>query len=356
MSIEFGVWRVDGETPQRLALQGNEQERQLKEWLIQDLGIIAPDLLLIGSEVVTFDKERIDLLAIDRGGKLYVIELKRNLARRDVVAQVLDYGAWVADQGLVDLASVFEKHNPGQTLSSAFQARFGEALPDALDSAHELWVVCTGMDARTEAVCRYLADHYELPINALFVHLIRDGDRAYLARAWLRDPTQAPVGVNEALSTNREFYANFGEYSDRSWDEARKYGFISAGGGRWYSRTLNLLKPGDRVWVRIPRKGYVGVGLVAAKAEPVDDFMIDEGGREERLVDVAPVIARAGRYSDDPEAAEYVVRVNWIKSVPSSEAFDMPGFFAQQNSVARPRAESWVKTIGRLKEHFGIRE
>jgi hypothetical protein len=356
MSIEFGLWRVDGDIPQRLSLHGNEQEKQLKAWLIQDLGIIAPDLLLIGSEVIAFDKERIDLLAIDRGGKLYVIELKRHLARREAVAQVLDYGAWAAEQGLVDLASVFEKHNPGKTLSDAFQARFGEPLPDELDTAHELWIVCAGMDSRTEAVCRYLANHYELPINAVFVHLMRDGDRQYLARAWLRDPTQAPVGVNEALSTNREFYANFGEYSNRSWDEARKYGFISAGGGRWYSRTLNLLKPGDRVWVRVPRRGYVGVGLVASNAEPVDDFMVEVDGKERRLVDVAPVIARADRYSNDPETAEYVVRVEWIKSVPLSEAFDMPGFFGQQNTVARPRAESWVKTISRLREHFAIKD
>lgn len=354
MSIEFGLWRVDGDIPQRLPLRGNDQEKQLKEWLIQDLGIIAPDLLLIGSEVMTFDKERIDLLAIDRGGKLYVIELKRNLARRDAVAQVLDYGAWVAEQGLVDLASVFEKHNQGKKLGDAFKARFGDSLPQELDTTHELWIVCAGMDSRTEALCRYLADHYELPINAVFVHLMQDGDRKYLARAWLRDPTQAPIGVNEALSTNREFYANFGEYSDRSWDEARKYGFISAGGGRWYSRTLNLLKPGDRVWVRIPRKGYVGVGRVTSKAEPVDDFTIIVDGKEQRLVDVAPVIARAGRYSDDPETAEYLVRVEWIKCVPSTEAFDMPGFFGQQNTVARPRAESWIKTIARLKEHFGI--
>lgn len=33
---------------------------------------------------------------------------------------------------------------------------------------------------------------------------------------------------------------------------AQKYGFVSAGRGRWYSNTLNMLDIGDRVLVKIP--------------------------------------------------------------------------------------------------------
>ena len=45
----------------------------------------------------------------------------------------------------------------------------------------------------------------------------------------------------------------------RPWEEAIKYGFISAGGGEWYSNTLALLSPDDRVWVKAPGYGFVGV-------------------------------------------------------------------------------------------------
>ena len=34
-----------------------------------------------------------------------------------------------------------------------------------------------------------------------------------------------------------------------------QYGFICAGGGEWYSKTLNLLNVGDRVWLTIPGMG-----------------------------------------------------------------------------------------------------
>ncbi|WP_260869532.1 (deoxy)nucleoside triphosphate pyrophosphohydrolase [Paenibacillus sp. Y412MC10] len=45
-------------------------------------------------------------------------------------------------------------------------------------------------------------------------------------------------------------------------------GFISAGQGKWYSNTLNLLKPGARVFVCIPKVGYVGVGIVTDEVVP----------------------------------------------------------------------------------------
>lgn len=156
LSIEFGLWRVDGSEPQRLELSGNDLERNLQQWLIKDLSIITPELMLLGAEVHAFDNERIDLLAIDRAGKLYVLELKRGIARRDIVAQLLDYGAWVAKLELSDLNAIFDKcpnRRPAQTLDDAFKARFNEPLPDSLDAGHELWMVISGMDTRTEQLC-----------------------------------------------------------------------------------------------------------------------------------------------------------------------------------------------------------
>lgn len=46
--------------------------------------------------------------------------------------------------------------------------------------------------------------------------------------------------------------------------------------------------------------------------------------------------------------------MEWIKTVPLAHAINESGFFGNQNSVAKPRAESWFKTLTRLKQRFGI--
>ena len=58
--------------------------------------------------------------------------------------------------------------------------------------------------------------------------------------------------------------------------------------------------------------------------------------------------------AEDESKTEYLVRVNWIKTVSLSEAFREKGFFGNQNSAAKPRAKSWQHTVDRLKQRFGV--
>ncbi len=58
--------------------------------------------------------------------------------------------------------------------------------------------------------------------------------------------------------------------------------------------------------------------------------------------------------ADDPETADYLVRVKWLKTVDLSDAVHETGFFGNQNSVARPRSPKWERTVARLKKRFGV--
>ena len=154
------------------------------------------------------------------------------------------------------------------------------------------------------------------------------------------------------------YYVSFGREPDghgRNWEGATKYGFISGGGGNWYSQTLRMLQKGDRVWVNVPGGwGYVGVGVVEAPSVPVDEFMVkDESGEEHPILEL-PLKGSYAKAADNQEKAEYLVRVKWIKTVPISEAVKERGFFNNQNTVARPMASSWTYTIQRLKQRFGL--
>jgi hypothetical protein len=98
--------------------------------------------------------------------------------------------------------------------------------------------------------------------------------RSYLARTWLLDEavnaaasTKGKSGGSKEQWNGQDWYVSFGEEDgNRSWDDAREYGFVSAGGGKWFSRTLKNLPVGGRVFVCIPKGGYVGVGTVTGMA------------------------------------------------------------------------------------------
>jgi hypothetical protein len=139
-----------------------------------------------------------------------------------------------------------------------------------------------------------------------------------------------------------DFYFSAGEGERRRWADMVRFGFISAGGGRWYSRTLRALSAGDRVWAHIPRVGYVGVGLVTAPVVPVAESGLLDADLE------APAMDRG---AGDPDRSEYVVRVRWEVAWSREEAFWIPGLYANENSVTKLR-DSW--TLERLSEAFGV--
>jgi len=56
--------------------------------------------------------------------------------------------------------------------------------------------------------------------------------------------------------------------------------------------------------------------------------------------------------SDDPEKAEYFVRVTWLDTVPESKAVNEVGLFGNQNTVCQPTTPKWRHTVERLKTYF----
>lgn len=368
MAVEVAMWRL-GEKLSPIGFSSIDSENRLEQLLADDISIVDPNVLLIGRQVPTPFGQFVDLLAIDSDGNLVVIELKRNRTPREVVAQLLDYGSWVRTLKVDDIAGIFgdflTKYDPqhaNTSLDSAFCKRFHvEEMPEGINESHELMLVAGELDASTERIITYLAEEYGVAINAVFFRYFRDGDREYLSRAWLIDPGDVDIKVEEKrtkLPWNNEYYVSFGHKDDgssRHWEDAQAFGFISAGGGDWYVRTLKLLEPGGRIWVNIPGRGYVGVGKVISGPVVADEFLVrNEAGNEVPITQV-PLRGNLARPADNaPGTEEHLVRVDWLKTVPLGQAIREKGFFGNQNSAAKPRSKRWVHTVNRLKSHFEI--
>jgi hypothetical protein len=349
-----------GETLHRIEFVPLDAESKLEQTLKRDISILSPDLMVIGCQVPTAFGKFIDILALDQEGKVVVIELKRDRTPREVVAQILDYASWIEGLSYKDIAALFSERNPGKQLEQAFADAFGDNPPDELNQDHELIVVASELDPSTERIINYLSDSYGVPVNAVFFRYFRDGDNEYLARTWLIDPHEAEAKASRAPRqkgreswNGRDFYVSLGESPHRTWEDCVKYGYISGGGGRWYSQTLDLLFPGARAFVNIPKTGYVGVGTITGRSTPVSEFRVNLNGREIPILE-APLSAKSlAEHATDPEKYEYFVPVDWIKTLPKDQAYWEKGLFAVQHTACRLRSRF---TLERLTKHFGLED
>jgi len=354
MSVRMQIWRSDGD-PEPLTLSGTPNEKQLEILLEKDPSILGQPLLVIGRQVRTDLGRIVDLLAIDADGILHVLELKRDKAPRDVVAQALEYAAWAKRLDQEQVRQIHSEYSPDVELEVRATELFG-FLPDELGVQHQITVVASDVDEHVRRVIEYLQSS-AVPVNAVLFSYFEDADRSYLARAWLVEPTESTsiqrtetAGGRKEPWNGQDWYTSFGSESGRrDWEDAVKFGFVSAGGGDWYSRTLNSLPVGGRVFACIPKVGYVGVGTVTGPALKADEVTLATDGA---LVPFRQLPLSASYVHPNGEP-EVVVPVKWIKTLPSSQAVWEKGMFANQNSACKLRNRF---TLDRLLPAFGLDE
>lgn len=353
--MAMGLWKIDQGKPLRLNPRPMDFEKRVEDLVEADSELIGEKLLFIGRQVQTPFGGVIDLLGIDSDGVVYVIELKRDKTPREVVAQVLDYASWVAT---LDRESLLDLYRPtdGSSFEKDFARKFGTNMPEDINAEHKLMIVAAEVDAATQRMVGYLNAAYAVPINAILFHHFEDAGETYLAHAKLIDDTEAGALARTAQGTNRtraawnghDWYVAFGEGDgSRSWEDARRFGFVSAGGGEWYSRSLRNLPTNARVFVYIPKQGYVGIGTVTHTAVPYDEAMVTVDGEEQPLRELELIGTYDHPWDSSADSREYVVAVDWEAAVPTTDAVREVGLFANQNSACRLRDQFTIDEVTR---------
>lgn len=321
--------------------QSLAKEEMLETWIEKD------DHLVLGRQIVTAHGGRIDLLTMDREGSLTIIELKRDWTPREVVAQTLDYASWVAGLTAPQIDLICQD-KLGKSLEQAFTERFDCPPPESLNSNHNMVIVASEFDASSKRIVEYLAKEHGVGINTVFFNIFGHNPDQFLATDWLMDQQEVADRSEgrKKLPWSGLWYANVGEGPSRSWDDMRKYGFIAAGGGRFYSGKLDQLKIGDTVYMYFKGAGYVGRGTVTHPATIAKEYKVNG----KCILDLPLRQPDLNHDRDDADLAEYVVGMNWVSSVTAADAKMIPGAFANQNVVCKLRDQ---KTIEFLKRTFG---
>lgn len=200
MQEDLKIWEVSAEDKVTEIIKTKlNLEARLEKWLERDISILSPDLLVIGRQVATDYNGIIDLLCLDNGGNVVIVELKRDQTSREVTAQALDYASWVKNLSADEINNIavnyFNYLGNEETLEQAFQTKFDKIFPEIINSKHKILIVASEIDPSTERIISYLSESYQVPINVAKFNYFNNKGHELLARKFLVDPNQVKENI-----------------------------------------------------------------------------------------------------------------------------------------------------------------
>lgn len=205
MGTEIKVWQVSEGHLIEIEeddLAADYVEKDLEEWIANDTSLLGSKLLVIGRQYDIPSVGCLDLLCIDEAATLVVVEFKRDLTRRETIAQILDYASWLDAASEEEIEACAQKRL-GKPLAEAFVDFFGNELQSLTPQNHRMLVVAPTLDLSAERIINYLAERHGIKINAIFFRYAKTShEDAILIRTVL---VPEPIrGANRATITTAD--------------------------------------------------------------------------------------------------------------------------------------------------------
>ncbi len=198
-----------------------ELESHLEDWLENSPWALIQDelILWIDRQPSARDEEGTvfpDLLGIDAEGNLVIVELKRDQAPREVVAQLLEYAAWANELSEKQIQQIAEDYFEtrgefdGKQFHNVYKDVFEIADMDEVPPLNRnlrLYIVAGNIPPRVARVCRFLRTSQGMDINCINVSTFetKTGERLVSMEAKVGDEdVVAPkTRRHSTLSTSR---------------------------------------------------------------------------------------------------------------------------------------------------------
>ena len=203
MATRMALWKLNPDgTATPLSEERLSREEQIESAVESAPELLGVDVLIVGRQTPT-PSGPLDLLGLDGDGRLVIIENKRDRTPRDVLAQTIDYAAWANTLTFADVAAIYAAYcgSRGEKeadLAEAFEERFGEEL-DALADTPRMIIVASRLDDATERMIDFLADTFNVPVNAVLFHTFEGG---LIGRTWLRPDEPGLRGLGRRFAAN----------------------------------------------------------------------------------------------------------------------------------------------------------
>jgi hypothetical protein len=156
--------------------------------------------------------------------------------------------------------------------------------------------------------------------------------------------------VSKQLKTNGIYYFNAGIDEKRCWEDYVKFNFVAAGHGERWANGMKKFNVGDIIVVYYKGSGFVGVGRVKTKAVPSYQFIYDGQLLSDEMLTGKGLLER----HDNPDDGEWLVEVQWIKTVTSDQGKFKSNSGLFTTPQLRASLDNQPKTIEYINEEFGV--
>ncbi|PWR15831.1 hypothetical protein DKT69_08910 [Micromonospora sicca] len=165
------------------------ERADLQRALREHIAAPGEDLLVVAEEFGDFEvRRRIDLLCVDRSGRLVVVELKRTEDGGHMELQALRYAAMVSAMTFEQLVDTYQRHlartDPGN--ADGARKRLAERLDEAggdsavIQRQVRIILASAGFDPQITTTVLWLNDIYGLDITCIRLTPYRIGERRLL--------------------------------------------------------------------------------------------------------------------------------------------------------------------------------
>lgn len=349
--------RIEPLTETSFPQRGIKERADLQRLLRANIGVVAPDVLIIAEEFAEWDdsKRRIDLLGVDDKGNLVVLELKRDDDGGHMELQAIRYAAMVSGMTFARAVEVFQtylnKDKGGQDARALLLEFLGLQEPREDDFARDVRIMLVAADFSKELTTAVLwLNERDLDIRCVRLKPYANGEQTIIDAQQvvpLPEAEEYMIRVREKAGTVREagresgadtgyWFMNTGDSGNgqRAWEDCVRYGFMTAGGGQKWIDDAKKLKVGDKVFAYLSGYGYVGLGTVTAEALPFNDFV--PAGQSKPLPALSLSARPQRERMADPKCWDLCAAVKWVKTLD------------RQHGVLMSRARNG--TINRIRQ------